>query len=104
MWSLFAIGILVGALLGLRYTVLALVPAIFTACTLTVLATAIGNGVLGGSVTLATIGVSSVVMSVALQIGYICGAVLQHAIVSRQQFGFRTTTSSSLSARSTSRH
>jgi hypothetical protein len=104
MWSLFAIGMLAGALLGLRYKVLVLVPAIFMACTLNVLAYAIGNGILGGSVTLATIGLSSAVMSVALQIGYICGAGLQLVIVSRRGFGFRATTSSRLSARSTSRH
>ena len=104
MWSLFAIGLLAGTLFGLRYNVLILVPAILIACALAILATVIGTGILGGVVTPATIGIRAAVISVALQIGYICGAALQHFVLSPRGHALPASTSLPMSARSTSRH
>jgi hypothetical protein len=102
--SLFIIGVLAGTLLGLRYKVLVLVPAIFLACGLTVFATVIGNRIFGGFATFATIGLPSLVVTVAVQVGYMCGIGLQYIFLSPRRFGLRRMASLPESLRSLRRH
>ncbi len=75
MLSLFAVGALSGTLLGLRYKVLALLPAILVASLLILL----GNTVTGGG--FYKILSDSLILTVALQIGYACGLGLQLMVV-----------------------
>ena len=75
MVSLFAVGFFSGSLLGLRYKVLVLLPAILAASVIILLVIA----VIGGS--LNTIAMASLDVSIALQVGYICGLGLRLALV-----------------------
>jgi hypothetical protein len=63
-------GLLIGGLLGARFTVLALVPGLIVALGLAAIAGGSGGGAVGWSVHL-------VVLVVFLQVGYVCGAALR---------------------------
>jgi hypothetical protein len=77
MWSLIAIGILAGAFLGLRFTVLVLMPASIAGCALAAFAFTPGDGIADPLENLSALGVALVAVIVSLQIGYLCGVGLR---------------------------
>ncbi len=91
MLSLFTIGALAGALLGLRYKALALLPAIFTASFTILLSSALSDGKLN------IVGPALLFVTIALQIGYICGLTLRHMSALARVARFRRSASISAS-------
>ena len=77
MWSLIVIGILAGAVLGLRFTVLVLVPAIIAGCALAAFAFTLGDGIVDPLENLSALSLVLVAVVVSLQIGYLCGVGLR---------------------------
>jgi hypothetical protein len=77
MWSLIAIGILAGAVLGLRFTVLVLMPASIAGCALAAFAFTLGDGIADPLENRSALGVALVAVIVSLQIGYLCGVGLR---------------------------
>ncbi len=63
----------IGAVLGARFKILILVPAIGLGC-----AAVLAAGIARGDSAMATL-VAVVVASSGLQIGYLCGVLMQHA-------------------------
>jgi hypothetical protein len=104
MWPLFAVGILAGMLLGLRYKVLVLLPAIAAACALTILGALFGNGVFGELEGFAVVVLPAVIVSGALQVGYFCGLFLRLIIVPEDSARPQTSAQRPTWARGRSRH
>ena len=75
MLSLLVIGIFSGVLLGLRYKVLIFVPGFMIACSLII----IGGAIMG--IDLAAIGLASLIVTIALQVGYACGLGLRFVFI-----------------------
>jgi hypothetical protein len=98
MSSLLAIGILSGVLLGLRYKVLIFVPGFLIACSLIT----IGGAIMG--IDLAAIGLASLIVTVALQVGYACGLGLRFVFIMMRTTRFQHAMSVPAATPITSRH
>jgi hypothetical protein len=68
-------GILIGAILGMRFTILALMPAMTCALTIGVANTVMRGGLFGPTI------IELAVLLAFVQIGYLCGAAFQFSLV-----------------------